>query len=235
MVLKKRLSAILFDVDDTLIHLEPAITELFAAACVELGVPLREGDVARSMSAALAFIRSDGIRYLGDDDALWNDVLAVMLDACGRDDPEGKLVQQVWSWVKPRLHHEVYADVEPALVALRERGLTLAAVTGRINSSAGLLKQLGVLEHLDSYTYAGELGVTKPDPLLYRTALRRIGADPSEVLLVGDSSLDMLGAQGVGILPVLVDRNSHKKECEWLRIENLGQLLTLVDDPEKLS
>ena len=231
--LNRSLSAILFDVDDTLIHLDPPITDLFAAACAEHGVLLGEEDVASSLSDALAFIRSDGLRYVGDDDALWIDVLSVMLATCGYDDPERRLVQAVWSWVKPRLDNEVYPDTEPALVALKQRGLVLAAVTGRINSSRELLDRLGVLDHLDSYTYAGELGVTKPDPLLYHTALDRIGVEAQKALLVGDGPTDMMGAQAVGLLPVLIDRTGRRSHLKWRRIEDLRELVALVDEVEK--
>ena len=233
ITLNSSLSAILFDVDDTLIHLDPPITDLFAAACAEHGLSLREEQVASSLSDALAFIRSDGLRYVGDDDALWLDVLlSVMIAACGYDDADGGLVRRVWAWVKPRLNNEVYPDVEPALIALRQRGLTLAAVTGRINSSAELLDRLGVLAHLDSYTFAGELRVTKPDPLLYQTALRRIGVEAQKAVLVGDGPTDMIGAQAVGILPVLIDRRGRRSQLKWRRIEDLRELVSLVDDAQ---
>jgi putative hydrolase of the HAD superfamily len=230
--LNRRLSAILFDVDDTLIHLDPPITDLCAAACAANGVALREEDVASSFSDAVAFIRSDGLRYVGDDDALWTDVLSVMLAACGHDDPRGGLVRGVWSWVKPRLNDEVYPDVEPALIALRQHGLMLAAVTGRINSSAEVLDRLGVLGHLDSHTFAGELGVTKPDPLLYQTALGRIGVEAEKAMLVGDGPIDMIGAQAVGLLPVLIDRRGRRRGLECRRIEGLTQLVALADEVE---
>jgi putative hydrolase of the HAD superfamily len=49
--------------------------------------------------------------------------------------------------------------------------------------------------------------VEKPDPRIFRRALERLGAEPSEALHVGDSpEHDLAGARAVGIAALLVDR-----------------------------
>ena len=52
------------------------------------------------------------------------------------------------------------------------------------------------------------MGRGKPHSPIFLTALERAGVEPHEALHVGDSyASDVLGAQGVGIYPLLLDRD----------------------------
>ena len=60
--------------------------------------------------------------------------------------------------------------------------------------------------HVDFAVISGELGAEKPDPAIFREALRLGGARAAETVYVGDSPhLDVVGARSVGIRTVWVN------------------------------
>ncbi len=62
-------------------------------------------------------------------------------------------------------------------------------------------------------------------------ALAHHGLRPDEALHIGDSyEADVVGAQGAGLTPVLVDRRDHDQGTDgYLRVRSLVEVLALVD------
>jgi putative hydrolase of the HAD superfamily len=71
-----------------------------------------------------------------------------------------------------------------------------------------------------------EVGVDKPNPLIFQAALQRAVVDASEAVHVGDQyKMDVVGARGVGINPILIDRyNLYPEVSDCPRIRNLSEL-----------
>jgi len=62
---------------------------------------------------------------------------------------------------------------------------------------------MGLAERLDVAVFSSEVGRRKPDPLIFRTALDRLGVEPGNALFVGDSlEADIAGAAGFGMRTV---------------------------------
>lgn len=59
----------------------------------------------------------------------------------------------------------------------------------------------------DIVLISGEFGVAKPDPEIFREALRKMGVSAEEAIFVGDSAeFDIAGAHGAGLRTVWVNR-----------------------------
>lgn len=56
-----------------------------------------------------------------------------------------------------------------------------------------------ILAHFDSATLSAEEGVMKPDPRIFKIALARAGAQPSEAVFVDDFVRNVEGARAVGM------------------------------------
>jgi putative hydrolase of the HAD superfamily len=70
------------------------------------------------------------------------------------------------------------------------------------------ISTLGIGEFFDSITISGEVGLQKPDPELFRMALRSINTDPDMALYAGDRpKFDMEGSHAVGMTSVLVEKD----------------------------
>ena len=54
-----------------------------------------------------------------------------------------------------------------------------------------------------------EVGWRKPKPVIFETALRRLGVSAGEALFVGDrADIDVVGAQGVGMAAAWINRDA---------------------------
>ncbi|MBI3048081.1 MAG: HAD family hydrolase [Acidobacteria bacterium] len=96
--------------------------------------------------------------------------------------------------------------VKPLLRRLRRGGLKLALVS---NTEALLteydLARSSLNRLFDAVVLSSAVGVKKPDPRIFRLALRRLGVRPAEAVFVGDDlHVDIEGARrtGMGVLPV---------------------------------
>jgi len=62
------------------------------------------------------------------------------------------------------------------------------------------LERVGLAEYLDAVFCYDNLGCRKPSLEFYRGIIRKIGADPGEIVMVGDSlATDIIGAQAAGL------------------------------------
>ena len=94
---------------------------------------------------------------------------------------------------------------EPGAVETMERladaGLEQAIVSDIDTQEADdMLASFGVREHFDHVTTSEAVGHTKPDERVFRDALSATGADPGDVLMVGDRhDHDVAGAAAVSV------------------------------------
>jgi len=93
------------------------------------------------------------------------------------------------------------------LARLREMGLRLGVVSNvsLLPHKLGAdLDRLGIGRYLDAAAFSSEVGVRKPDPRIFRHALRAIDTDPAGAVFVGDRmNDDIVGAQAVGMRTIL--------------------------------
>ncbi len=128
----------------------------------------------------------------------------------------------------------IFPDAYPALSALKERGLTVGAVSNWVWNLPELLHALDLVSHFDFIAASARIGFEKPHPRIFEWALEQAGVGPHEVLHVGDHvDADVLGARGVGIQGVLIDR-THRYTPDEVPdgtpvISTLEELIPIVD------
>ena len=133
-----------------------------------------------------------------------------------------------------RTRHLVYPDVVPALHALRERQHRVAVVTNGVpDLQREKLRGAGLDAQFDAVVISGEVGVGKPDPLIFLAAAERLGVDPALVVMVGDSlRRDVVGAQRAGMRGVWLNRAGATPAGDASRpdgvIADLHELPTIV-------
>jgi len=112
------------------------------------------------------------------------------------------------------------------LEALKQRNLILGMLTNASKDLVSVYHQLGLEPYLDFVVTSGEVGSDKPEPTIFLAALARAGVNASEAVHVGDQyKLDVVGARGVGISPVLIDRyDLYLDTSDCPRIRNLTEL-----------
>ena len=114
-----------------------------------------------------------------------------------------------------------YPDAEPALGALRQRGLKLVVVSNWDCSLGSVLERCGLAALIDGAISSAEAGSRKPEPGIFGPALALAGCTAGEALHVGDTAEeDVTGAQAAGIRPLLLDRAGGGQISSLTEIED---------------
>ncbi|HYW27418.1 MAG TPA: HAD-IA family hydrolase [Terriglobales bacterium] len=135
------------------------------------------------------------------------DEIRRLLDAC--DGPAGEeLIEQLVALEADNWRSGVrlYADVLPALAAMRRDGSTLAIVSNCSWQTAGVMRATGLDAEVDATVLSFDVGLVKPDPAILRLALERLGVAPSHAALVDDVPANLDAARALGMATVLMDR-----------------------------
>ena len=124
----------------------------------------------------------------------------------------------------------LFDDVVPVLTELKSRGYRLYVLT---NGPAVQRTKIGGCEIaplLEDIFISSELGVGKPDTLVYDTVFQRIGANSkSQLLMVGDSyENDCVAAEQAGITAIQVNRRNKAITHYKTQIASLYPLLELL-------
>jgi putative hydrolase of the HAD superfamily len=127
---------------------------------------------------------------------------------------------------------QLYPETFATLAALADRGFPLGVISNFDSRLFGLLDGLGLTRFFDPIVISTHAGAAKPEKAIFTQALARHGFRPEETLHVGDSlQADIVGARGVCMIPVLVDRKATtEKMSDYLRINSLTELLQLADN-----
>jgi len=220
--------AILFDVDDTLIHVYPPVHETFIRAYRHLDLGIDDAKLKEAYQAAMEFYRQEGLKYREDERLLWIRFNETILHRLGLERDVQDYAEKVVRFFEENASYRVFPDVKPTLASLRSSGYTLGAITGRIHSTRPILERFGLMKYFDFYFAAGEMGVRKPEAAFYERALRLARVKASEALLVGNDLTDVEGARNVGLTPVLIDRQNQFTSANCIRLTDLRQLLSLL-------
>lgn len=86
------------------------------------------------------------------------------------------------------------------------------------------IKAAGIFTSEDARSY-------KPRRELFEYALRSVGVGPGQVIHIGDSlESDVMGARGVGIFPVWVNRGGRAVPGDVVSVDGLTGALKLILD-----
>jgi putative hydrolase of the HAD superfamily len=137
------------------------------------------------------------------------------------------------AWQK---HVSIDPDAHAVLGALRTRK-TLALVSNFDHPPHVylLLSELRLARFFDSVVVSGEVGVEKPDPRIFATALAQTGLEPREVIYVGDTAEDVQGALAAGLCPILIRRGELEGEIADFRLEQRSSTVEPIEGVEVVS
>jgi len=119
----------------------------------------------------------------------------------------------------------------PTLRGLKERGYIVGVISNAPKGLAATLARFGLLPELAVAVGSQDVGIEKPDPAIFRLALKQAGVQASQAAYVGDEYMtDARAAQAVGMLGILLDRNGQRPLADVPRIRRLSDLLA-ADSP----
>lgn len=93
-----------------------------------------------------------------------------------------------------------------------------------------VLSNFDLTPYFDSVVISAEVGVKKPDPRIFDTALEQTGMKPEEVIYVGDTDDDTKAARAAGMVPVLIQRDNEGNAFDFsINKHNLEQTESRLD------
>lgn len=96
-------------------------------------------------------------------------------------------------------HATVYPGVREGLNAMRDAGFPLVCVTNKPQRfTAPLIKAMGIADYFSLVVCGDTLPRRKPDPMQLTFACERLGVQPGEMLMIGDSLNDAQAARAAG-------------------------------------
>ena len=99
-----------------------------------------------------------------------------------------------------------YEDAIPTLRPLKEHGIAIGILSNVGVDVRDVLSREGLLPYADAVVLSCDVGCVKPDAPIFEEALRALGLDANEVLMVGDSPKDDVGAAVLGIRTLILPR-----------------------------
>ena len=211
MIISPGVTALVFDVDDTLVPTTAAWEHAVAVAAAQAAAG-NPGTSADTIAAAYREV-SDHLwsRYdtalapLGTGTAIREHVWDQALTACGITAP-GQAALTAAAFGAAQL-----AALQPdprlpgLLAAARTRYRIAACTNGDASLARAKLTRAGVLRLLESVTCGMDEGVRKPDPELLRRCCRALGTSPASCLHIGDDwGNDVVAASRAGLHPVWI-------------------------------
>jgi FMN phosphatase YigB (HAD superfamily) len=182
-----RVDGIVFDLDDTLVATKRWRRERLETALDGLALAGPERDRARREGRRLIEERP------GDR------LLDVLCEAVGwgpeRRDALVEIYRATWPGTCP-----TYADVKPALDALRRRGFRLGLLTDNPPETQRLkLEASGLRPFFDAVVFSREAGGEKPDVRGFARVAADLGIEPGRLAMAGDNPhRDLAGAAEAG-------------------------------------
>lgn len=122
-----------------------------------------------------------------------------------------------------------YAGITELLAALKERGVQTALVTNKSDPIAQDIYNACFRDVLPVAIGEQPRYAKKPAPDMVEAALRKLGAEKSEAVYVGDSEVDLATAQNSGLPCILVDWGFRSRSF----LETLGNEV-IVSTPQEL-
>jgi len=97
---------------------------------------------------------------------------------------------------------EILDGVPDTIIQLKQKGYILGIITDTampFSKKLNWFDQYGFGHVWDSVISSKELGVRKPSPVLYETAIAQVGIAPDEAVFVGHKTSELQGARDVGM------------------------------------
>ncbi len=91
-----------------------------------------------------------------------------------------------------------------------------------------ILDFLRLSNYLDTYVCGDEVLKGKPDPEIFALALHRIGIRPKEGVVVGDTLYDVVPAQSLGAVSVLVNNRKDEWRPKFITLEDFTSYIVKV-------
>lgn len=210
--------AFLFDCDGTIINTDRLIMNAWRAATDFMlpGKPVNEQDLRKHFGRT------------------FDEAAMLLAQEFGVDDYNPEEVAEVY-WTYHKGHPEdidgVFPTVAEALKSLKAKGIPMGIVTsGFYETCSKELEELGVRDFFDVIVGAGDVTQPKPNAQPALICCERLGVEPKETLLIGDSKNDIACGNNAGCTTAIVSWSL----CNIDNLEGVEKPDMVISDAKQL-
>lgn len=215
------IQAVLFDLDGTLLDRDASVKKFIENQYERLGNYLGHISKEKYMTR---FIELDYRGYVWKDKVYQQLVEEFEIVGIGWENLLGDYITEF-------KHHCVpFPNLKSMLEELKTDGFALGMITNGFGQfQMDNIRALGIEKYFDAILVSETEGMKKPDPAIFKRALKRLNKEPRESVFVGDHpENDVKASQYVGM------RGIWKKDVQWdafetdYAVEDLGELPTMI-------
>lgn len=243
-----QIHAVLFDLGSTLIYFDANWAEITPQMNQALLDALRRAGFLTANEGFIARFRAQLNQFLSQGSAefheyTWQYVLTGLLKESGYPDVTESQVAPVLKemFTVSQVHWKAEPDAIPTLSRLRQLGYRLGIVSNAGDDAdvQTLIDQAGIREYFDVIQTSAAAGVRKPNPRIFHMVLDRMGVEPAQAIMVGDTlGADILGAHNAGMPGIWitrradrVDNRSHEDTIQPdAVVDSLDEVVRVVDE-----
>lgn len=242
-----RVTAVLFDFDDTLVDWSQRTKTWEEISLVNIGNIHNYLTKTGHQLPSVADFHQQYHKILAKSweraNQTWESVCfaTVLLDtftACQLDPVQIDLdtIMQVYDW-QPMPGVVPYPDTIPVLQKLRQNGYKIGLIT---NAMLPMwmrdieLRHYQLLDYFDVRLSSGDVGYIKPHPAIYQEALKQLETPPEQAVFVGDRpAYDIAGANNAGMISIWMNPPHLEEKLDGIEanytITSLTELLPILE------
>jgi len=224
------LRAVIFDLDETLIHSRINFKNM--------------------KSKIIDFLQSIGVTHgLLNDRMLNFEIISLAVENLRKKSFSEEAIRRFLAEVTGIMNHVELDSLDGAtlidgvpetLKALKAKGLKIGVMTNSCREYAEkVLARLGLDKYVDAVAARDDVEKPKPNPEHALHLLRLLDVSVNEALFVGDHWLDAECARKSGLKFVLVGRRDQNiealKECDYQAVNNIKDIVNIVKDADNFE
>jgi HAD superfamily hydrolase (TIGR01549 family) len=230
------IKAVFFDFYNTLASYYPPREDVYINASHELGIKVEAKALFTSLAAADIFYRNENSRSPIDNKtpegkiSFYLEYITRIIGGAGAEIGRDAALQVLAKIREYKWEFKVYDDTLPTLELLKNRSLILGLISNVAQDMESTYTNLGLQPYLNFKVTSAEVGHDKPRPEIFLAALNKAAVMPEEALFIGDQyQIDIVGAHGVGIKALLIDRNNYFPDItDCPRLHSLTEITQYV-------
>lgn len=200
--------AIFFDRDDTLLHRDPELRKVWRRK-ISAWSGREFGSLSYEQMMALfdrAGYPQNGLKSVDDEIAFWKRYYRELLMENGVSDCLEERTEELHqlTWLKGL---QIFPEVREMLEWCRTQGLRMGVISDTSPSLALTLEAAGIGDYFECAICSDMVGVMKPNPKIYQTALDALGVTAEASIYVDDYDVEADGARAMGFTAFHIDRS----------------------------
>ncbi|CEF66871.1 HAD hydrolase, subfamily IA and HAD-like domain-containing protein [Strongyloides ratti] len=203
---KSLVKVISFDVTDTIIRLKSTPGLIYSIVGRDFGLSLNANKIDSTFREHMKILQNDLPCYghgKCSPKNWWGDLIHKCCDL-QKNENSMAFVDRLFDELSTSKHYKLINNQTPKILQyLKSNGYKLAVVSNSDSRLRNILYQLLDENYFDEYLISSEIGISKPNKLVFLTLCQRLSCSPQDILHIGDNltkdyqSIINVGGQGL--------------------------------------